>query len=63
MINTDSGRLVRPLLILDKGKILLTPKMVEDLDNDIIAFDDLVAKGVIEFLDVNEEDNALIAVT
>jgi len=24
MINTDSGRLVRPLLILDKGRILLT---------------------------------------
>lgn len=24
IINTDSGRLVRPLLILDKGRILLT---------------------------------------
>lgn len=32
MINTDSGRLVRPLLILDKGRILLTEEMVRDLD-------------------------------
>lgn len=24
IINTDSGRLVRPLLILDRGRILLT---------------------------------------
>ena len=47
MINTDSGRLVRPLLILDKGKILLTQRMVEDLDKGILSFDNLVQKGVI----------------
>lgn len=35
--------------------------MVEDLKNDILSFDDLVSKGVIEYLDVNEEDNSLIA--
>lgn len=35
--------------------------MAEDLKNDRITFDDLVSKGVIEFLDVNEEDNSLIA--
>jgi hypothetical protein len=28
MINTDSGRLVRPLLILEQGKLLLTNEMV-----------------------------------
>ena len=32
MINTDSGRLVRPLLILERGRILLTKEMVDDLD-------------------------------
>lgn len=47
MINTDSGRLVRPLLILDKGKILLTQRMVEDLDKGLLSFDNLVEKGVI----------------
>ena len=37
--------------------------MVKELDEDRLSFDDLVAKGVIEFLDVNEEDNAYIALT
>jgi len=31
IINTDSGRLVRPLLILEKGKILLTKEAVDEL--------------------------------
>lgn len=53
MINTDSGRLVRPLLVVENGKILLTDEMVEDFKNDKLSFDDLVHKGVIEFLDVN----------
>ncbi len=47
MINTDSGRLVRPLLILDKGRILLTSEMVKELDEDRVSFDDLVSQGVI----------------
>jgi len=37
--------------------------MVRELDEGRLSFDDLVARGVIEFLDVNEEDNAFIAVT
>ncbi len=47
MINTDSGRLVRPLLILDKGKILLTKEMVDQLDQGIMGFDQLIGKGVV----------------
>ncbi len=52
MINTDSGRLVRPLLILERGSILLTKEMVEDLDRAKsderkLEFDDLVSKGVV----------------
>lgn len=53
IINTDSGRLVRPLLVVDKGQILLTDEMANDLKNNRMSFDDLVSKGVIEFLDVN----------
>lgn len=61
MINTDSGRLVRPLLVVEKGKILLTDELVQDFKDNKLSFDDLVHKGVIQFLDVNEEDNSLIA--
>ncbi len=61
MINTDSGRLVRPLLIVENGKLLLTKEMVDDIKYNRVSFDDLLSLGVIEFLDVNEEDNAFIA--
>jgi hypothetical protein len=54
MINTDSGRLVRPLFIVEKGKLLLTKEMVADIKFDRITFDDLLSMGVVEFLDVNE---------
>lgn len=47
MINTDSGRLVRPLLIAEKGKILLTDEMVEGLKSNKLSFEDLISKGVI----------------
>jgi DNA-directed RNA polymerase beta subunit len=47
MINTDSGRLVRPLLVVEKGKILLTDELVQDFKDNKLSFDDLVHKGVI----------------
>lgn len=47
MINTDSGRLVRPLLILEKGKILLTKEMVGEISSGGLSFDDLLSKGVV----------------
>ena len=47
MINTDSGRLVRPLLVVEKGNILLTKGMSDALRKDELTFDELVEKGVI----------------
>jgi hypothetical protein len=38
MINMDSGRLVRPLLIVNNGKLLITIQMVEDLRLGKITF-------------------------
>lgn len=61
MINTDSGRLVRPLLVIENGKLLLTENMLKKLSEGKINFNNLLEAGVIEFLDVNEEDNSFIA--
>lgn len=47
MINTDSGRLVRPLLIVENGKVLITHEMVNDLKYDRVSFEDLLGMGVI----------------
>ena len=55
------GRLCRPYIIVQNGKPLLTEQLVEDVVSKKIEFAELVSKGVVEYLDVNEEDNSLIA--
>lgn len=62
-INTDGGRIQRPLIILDKdGKPKLTQKDIERLAKGDIKWIDLIRLGKIEYLDTDEEENAFIAI-
>lgn len=57
----EKGRARRPLIIVENGKSKLTPQILEQIKKDKLSFNDLIDKGIVEYLDVDEEDNSLIA--
>ncbi|KXS21136.1 beta and beta-prime subunits of DNA dependent RNA-polymerase [Gonapodya prolifera JEL478] len=60
-ISSDGGRVCRPLIVVDRGRPRVTDDDVRQLVEGIKGFDDFVTEGKIEFLDVNEEGDANIA--
>ncbi|PVV02283.1 hypothetical protein BB560_003269 [Smittium megazygosporum] len=61
-ISSDNGRICRPLIIVENSKMLLTDLHVRHLVEGKIQFDDLLKMGIVEYLDVNEENDSNIAV-
>uniref|UniRef100_A0A2P2MN85 DNA-directed RNA polymerase n=1 Tax=Rhizophora mucronata TaxID=61149 RepID=A0A2P2MN85_RHIMU len=60
-IASDGGRVCRPLVIADKGISRIKEHHMRELMDGARTFDDFLHEGLIEYLDVNEENNALIA--
>ena len=70
-VASDGGRVCRPLLIAKKARIFLTQEHIQALSSPPINADgmpvpainisELISNGVIEYIDVNEENNCLIA--
>ena len=50
-INTDKGRILRPLLVLDGGSLVLSKQYLDGLKDRSISFKDLVNEGVVECVD------------
>ena len=76
-IYTDAGRCSRPLYILENNKFKINKKIVENLVKKNISWKHLICgslniknslkentvqEGIIEYLDVQEEDNCMIAI-
>ena len=62
-VSCDGGRLCRPLIIVDTttGRPMLQMQHCDELTRGVRTFDDCLKDGLVEFLDVLEEDNALLA--
>ncbi|HMA04415.1 MAG TPA: DNA-directed RNA polymerase subunit B [Methanomicrobiales archaeon] len=62
IIHTDRGRARRPLIVLENGKPLITPEDIAKLSDGLVPFDDLVKRGLVEFIDAEEEEDLFIAI-
>lgn len=60
-IATDEGRICRPYIIVKNGKSRLKPEHLRLLQLGKVSFDDFLTHGIIEYLDVNEEQDTLVA--
>lgn len=55
-VNTSGGRVRRPYIIVKDGKSLLTSEHLNKLKTGDITWNDLINDGIVEYLDVEEED-------
>ncbi|KAJ7682894.1 hypothetical protein B0H17DRAFT_1075295 [Mycena rosella] len=60
-IASDGGRICRPTIIVENGRPRVTAEHVSLLKKGVVTFDDFLRKGLVEYLDVNEENDTYIA--
>ena len=62
-IASDSGRVCRPLIIVERARSKPTPAHLAELEAGRREWGDFIKEGIIEYLDVNEENSAEIAIS
>jgi DNA-directed RNA polymerase III subunit RPC2 len=60
-IATDEGRICRPLIVVENGRSRVNTRYLKSLRAGTMEFDDFLARGLVEYLDVNEENDSYIA--
>jgi DNA-directed RNA polymerase subunit B len=58
---SDTGRVLRPVIIVDNGVPRLDEKIIEALAKNEMGWGDLIKQGIIEYLDASEEENCYLA--
>ncbi|WP_336024371.1 DNA-directed RNA polymerase subunit B [Halobellus salinisoli] len=62
IVNADSGRARRPLIVVENGEPLLGDEEIEAVTEGSLEFEDLVDRGYVEFIDAEEEEDIYVAV-
>ena len=62
IVNADAGRARRPLLVVEEGEPLIGDEEVEAVKSGELAFEELVERGYVEFIDAEEEEDIYVAV-
>ncbi|XP_064594783.1 DNA-directed RNA polymerase III subunit RPC2-like [Liolophura sinensis] len=60
-IASDAGRVCRPYIIVSDGRPLVTRKHIKELTQGFRSFEDFLHDGLVEYLDVNEENDCMIS--
>ncbi|CAD6925477.1 unnamed protein product [Tilletia controversa] len=60
-IASDGGRICRPMIIVKNGRPMVTAAHIARLKAKELQFDDFLTLGLVEYLDVNEENDSYIA--
>lgn len=62
-VNTDAGRLCRPLFVVSENRLLVWDHAdkLRDRTNTGYTFNELLVRGVVEYIDPDEEENTMIA--
>jgi DNA-directed RNA polymerase beta subunit len=60
-INTEGGRCIRPLFVVEEERLNLTPDYIAKLKSGVKNWKTMVLDGIIEYLDVEETNYGMIA--
>uniref|UniRef100_A0A8C5QPS9 DNA-directed RNA polymerase III subunit RPC2 n=1 Tax=Leptobrachium leishanense TaxID=445787 RepID=A0A8C5QPS9_9ANUR len=60
-ISSDGGRLCRPYIIVKNQKPMVTNKHIQELSQGYRTFEDFLHESLVEYLDVNEENDCTIS--